>query len=34
MLESKLLTEDGMEHFLTDLCKRGFRFVFYVREQI
>lgn len=29
MLESKLLTKDGMESFLIDLYKRGFRFVFY-----
>lgn len=29
MLESKYLTKDGIESFLTDLYKRGFRFIFY-----
>jgi hypothetical protein len=29
MLESKYLTQDGMEYFLKDLHKRGYRYLFY-----
>ena len=29
MLESKYLTQQGMEWFLQDLYKRGFRYIFY-----